>query len=156
MDESGGRSLYFEDFLVNKLFTSDFRTISAADVDRFAELTGDINPIHIDEDFARKSIYGQRIVHGLLTLSVVSGLAVEMGIAERTTIAFRSLEWRFKKSVAIGDSIQAEFKVIDRRKLPRREEGLVIFQVRVNNQHGGLVQTGRWSLVIKARGEGIS
>lgn len=152
MDESGGQSLYFEDFVVGRLFTSELREISAADIDQFAELTGDNNPIHVDEVFAQSSLYGRRIAHGLLTLSIVSGLAVEMGIAERTTIAFKSLDWRFKSAVAIGDSIQAQFKVIDRRNLPGNEGGLVIFRVRAINQNGNLVQMGKWSLVIKMKG----
>ena len=151
MTDSETKSLYFEDFSVGRLFTSDIRVITAADVDQFAELSGDTNPIHVDSEFARDSIYGERIVHGLLTLSVVSGLAVELGIAERTTIAFKSLDWRFKKAVAVGDSIQAEFKVIDRRALPGQAGGLVVFRIRVVNQEGALVQTGRWSLVIKSR-----
>ncbi|GAA1123542.1 MaoC family dehydratase [Citricoccus alkalitolerans] len=50
---------------------SDWRTISQEDIDVFADLTGDHNPIHVDEAFAASSVYGTRIAHGLLSLSIV-------------------------------------------------------------------------------------
>lgn len=142
---------YFQDFKRGIIFESSTRMISENDIDRFADLSGDTNPIHIDQKFAEETVFGERIAHGLLTLSIVSGQAVELGIAERTTIAFKSIEWRFKKPVFIGDAIRSEFKVIDRRFLSSQQGGLVVFRIKVINQNEQTVQAGKWSVVIKSR-----
>jgi len=143
------RGLYFEEFNTGDKFFSGEREIKANDIKEFASLSGDFNSIHMDEGSAEKSIYGKRIAHGLLTLSVISGLAAALGFVEGTTIAFRSLEWKFKRPVYIGDKIKSSFKVIDKKKLPIDGAGLIIFRVLVTNQNGLKVQSGKWSLVIK-------
>jgi 3-hydroxybutyryl-CoA dehydratase len=145
------KSYYFEDFKKGEVFKSSTRRISEKDIDRFAELSGDTNPIHVDQNFASKTVFGERIAHGLLTLSLVSGQAVELGITERTTIAFKSIEWRFKKPVFIGDTIRTEFKVIDSRSLSNQQGGLVVFRIKVINQNKQTVQNGKWSVVIKSQ-----
>jgi len=142
---------YFQDFKKGAIFKSSARLISENDIDRFADLSGDTNPIHVNQKFAEGTVFGERIAHGLLTLSLVSGQAVELGIAERTTIAFKSMDWRFKKPVFIGDEIQSEFKVIDRRSLSNQQGGLVIFRIKVFNQYNQTVQAGKWSVVIRSQ-----
>jgi len=142
---------YFQDFKQGTVFKSSTRLISENDIDRFADLSGDTNPIHVDQKFAKATEFGERIAHGLLTLSLVSGQAVELGIAERTTIAFKSMDWRFKKPVFIGDTIRSEFKVIERRSLNDQQGGLVVFRIKVFNQNKQTVQTGKWSVVIRSR-----
>ncbi len=83
------------------------RTITEADIVMFASLSGDWNPIHTDAEFAKKTIFGQRIAHGLLTLSVVAGLLVRLGLTERTIVAFYGIDkLRFTKPVFIGDTIK--------------------------------------------------
>jgi 3-hydroxybutyryl-CoA dehydratase len=142
---------YFQDFEKGAVFKSSTRLIGENEIDRFADLSGDTNPIHVDQKFAEGTVYGERIAHGLLTLSIVSGQAVELGIAERTTIAFKSMDWRFKKPVFIGDAIRSEFEVIEKRALPNRQGGLIVFRIKVFNQKNQTVQTGRWSVVIRSR-----
>lgn len=145
------QSLYFEEFKIGDQFFSDLRTVTEGDIDDFARISGDNNPIHTDEVFAKRSYYGKRVSHGLLGLALVSGLAAQLGFAEKTTMAFRSLEWKFKKPIGIGDTIKATFKVIEKRRLPIEGGGLIIFQVTVSNQDGITVQIGKWSLIIKTR-----
>ena len=65
---------YFEDLNVGDRTTSAARTVTEADIVNFAGLSGDYNPIHIDETFAENSPFKQRIAHGLLVLSIASGL----------------------------------------------------------------------------------
>lgn len=144
-------SLYFEEFNIGDRFFSDARTVQASDIDEFARISGDKNPIHMDEEFAKAGLYGRRIGHGLLGLSLVSGQAAQLGFADKTTLAFRGLEWKFKKPVGIGDSIKAVFEVIEKRQLPVKSGGLVIYKVTVTNQDDQIVQIGRWSLIIKYR-----
>ena len=67
---------------VGEKFASPGRTITEADIIIFATLTGDWTELHTNSEYAKKTIFGQRIAHGLLTLSVASGLALR---ARRTT-----------------------------------------------------------------------
>ena len=150
--EPENKSLYFEDFKEGLVFKSGKLQITEKIIYKYAELSRDKNPIHVDPDFASDTIYRRRIAHGLLVLSLVSGLAVETGIAEKTTIAFRRLNWRFRKPVMIDDWIRAEFKVIERKSIPIDEAGLVVFRVEVLNQEDQIVQSGKWSLIIKIKG----
>lgn len=145
------KSLYFDEFHLGDKFFSENRKITEKDIDGFADLSGDHNPIHTNSEFAKSTIYGKRIGHGLLGLSVTSGLAAKLGFAEKTTIAFRGLDWKFKKPITIGDSIKAIYEVVDKRTLPIDEGGLVVFRVIVTNQEDQIVQTGKWSLVIKKK-----
>ena len=145
------KSLYFEEFKIGDKFYSASRTLTSDDVDEFARITGDRNPIHTDEEFARGSIHGKRIAHGLLGLSLVSGLAAQLGFAEETTMAFRGLSWKFKKPAGIGDSIKAVFEVIDKRQIPVEKGGLIVFRVVVTNQEDQKIQIGKWSLIIKMK-----
>lgn len=144
-------SLFYEDIKVGDKYRSQSRTIDEDLVNDFAQISGDFNPIHTDPEFAKNTIYGERIAHGLLGLSVVSGLADSLGFAEETTIAFRSLEWKFKEPMFIGDSILTEIEVIKKRDLKGEIGGLVIFRVRVMNQKNHNIQSGKWSLLIKKR-----
>lgn len=145
------RSLFYDEFLVGDKFFSEQRKILDKDILSFAELSGDRNPIHIDNDFANNSMYGERIAHGLLVLSLTSGLAFELGFAERTTAAFRALEWKFKGPIKIGDTIRVVFEVIEKREISLEGVGLVIFQVLVLNQDDKKVQLGKWSLIIRKK-----
>ncbi|MDK2943787.1 MAG: 3-hydroxybutyryl-CoA dehydratase [Mesotoga sp.] len=63
----------FEDFFVGQSFSTR-RRITAEMVDSFANLTGDRNPVHTDEEFARKSRFGRRIAHGMLSVGIISAI----------------------------------------------------------------------------------
>ena len=145
------RGRFYEEFKIGDKFFSEQQIIADLDIAKFAELSGDYNPIHVDEEFARTTLYGERIAHGLLGLSVVSGLAAKLGFAEKTTVAFRGLEWKFRKPILIGDNVSAVFEVIEKRSVPIEGAGLIIFQVLVSNQEKSIVQKGKWSLIIKKR-----
>src|SRR5690606_28818837 len=87
--------LYFEEFQVGDEVTSTGRTITETDIVNFAALSGDWNLIHTDAEYSRDHPFGQRVAHGLLILSIASGLAVRMNFLEGTTLAFRSIsEWK--------------------------------------------------------------
>lgn len=86
------------------------KTISESDVYLFAELTGDNNPAHLNEVYAKKSIFKERIVHGMLTASLIS--AVLGTVLPGSGTIYLSQEVKFLKPVKIGDTIKAEVKVI--------------------------------------------
>lgn len=105
------RGKYFEEFVVGDTLTSPGRTITETDVMLFAGLSGDYNELHTNTEFSAGTPFGQRIAHGLLGLSIASGLVGRLGLIEGTAIAFTGLEWRFKAPVFIGDTIHVRAQV---------------------------------------------
>jgi 3-hydroxybutyryl-CoA dehydratase len=87
-------SLYFEDFVVGVEHVTRGRTITESDVMNFAGLSGDFVELHTNEEFARQSSYGRRIAHGLLTLSISSGLMTRMNLVTDTIVAFYGIDKR--------------------------------------------------------------
>ena len=142
---------YFEDFSVGESFTTRARTITETDIVTFAGLSGDYNPLHTDEVFARETPFGRRIAHGLLGLSVQSGLSQGLGITEGTTLAFLGLTWNFKAPIFIGDTIHVVQSVDEKRKTSKPERGIIVFGCKVVNQHGETVQDGTKTLMIRRK-----
>ena len=83
--------LYYEEFQIGQQITTVGRTIAESDIMTFAGLSGDYNQLHTDAEYSRQSNFGQRVAHGLLGLSITSGLAMRTGILEGTVIAFREI-----------------------------------------------------------------
>jgi len=89
------------------------KTITESDVYLFAGITGDFNPIHVDEEYAKTTQFGQRIAHGFLTASLVQHCTSEL-----TTPGGVSLNYNFdmKAPVFFGDTITASAEVIHKRE----------------------------------------
>jgi 3-hydroxybutyryl-CoA dehydratase len=139
---------YFEEFELEDSFVSAGRTITETDIVNFAGTTGDYTQIHTNVEVARQGVFGRRIAHGLLGLSVASGLLVQLGFIEGTVLAFRELTWKFSQPVFIGDTIHTEATVAKAKAMPRLGGGAVTFDVRVVNQESEVVQRGKWVLLI--------
>ncbi len=143
------RGKYFEEFNVGDKHTSQGRTITESDIVTFAGLSGDYNPIHIDAEFAKVGMFGERIAHGLLILSMASGLAWQLGFMAGTADAFLSLDWKFAGPTKIGDTIKVSAEVTQKREMPGSGGGMVIFAVEVTNQRGEVIQRGKWSVLVR-------
>lgn len=85
--------LYFDEFEIGDQVESVGRTITETDIVNFAGISGDWNLIHTDAEYSKTQMFGQRVAHGLLILSIASGQAVRLGFMEDTIMAFRGLEW---------------------------------------------------------------
>ncbi len=146
------RGMYFEDFQVGMRLVTGGRTVTEADVVRFAALSGDYNPLHTDAEYAKSTPFGARIAHGLLVTSIVTGLVDRMGILEGTTLAFRAInEWKFIRPVFIGDTVHAVLEVEQTRPLRRLGGGAVTIIVDVRNQKDETVMKGRWTVLMLSR-----
>ena len=143
--------LYFEEFEVGQRLVTRGRTITDSDLVQFAGLTGDFNPMHTDAEYMKGSMFGQRIAHGLLSLSYAMGQAYQLGVLERTVLAFREIDMKFSATVFIGDTIRAELTVLEKTEARRLGGGLVKFEMRILNQEGKVVQKGNISLLMAAR-----
>ena len=152
MAEYRPRGMYFEEFTEATEVVSMGRTITEADIVNFAGVSGDFTTIHTDAEFAKTTPFGERISHGLLVLSVATGLAAQLGFIEGTVIAFIGLEWKFKGVVKIGDTVHMVAKVKQTKAMRAMGGGFVIFDVRVLNQRNEVVQQGEWTVLMKNKG----
>jgi acyl dehydratase len=147
------RGLYFEEFQVGQRIVTAARTVTESDVVTFAGLSGDYNQIHTDAAFSQSTPFGQRVAHGLLCLSIVSGLAMRTGVLEGTVLAFREInEWKFIKPVFLGDTIHAELDVTENKALPRLNAGAVTIAIQVKNQREEVVMKGVWIALVVSKG----
>jgi 3-hydroxybutyryl-CoA dehydratase len=105
---SQGRARSIEEFRVGERATAR-RAFAEEDVGRFAELSGDFNELHVDEVAAGRSRFGGRIVHGMLTASLISRL-LGMELPGRGTIYLQQ-SLRFSAPVRIGDELEAAVEV---------------------------------------------
>ena len=145
------RGRYFEDFEVGDEVISPGRTVTEADIVAFAALTGDYNPLHCDAEYAKGTIFGERIAHGLLGLSIASGQVERLGFIAGTVEAFLGLEWKFRGPIKIGDTIHTEAKVARKKEMRRLGGGIVVLDVAIVNQKGEAVQKGQWTVLIKSK-----
>lgn len=112
------------------------KTFSEADVLGFAQVSGDVNPVHLDETYAAGTVFGRRIVHGMLTASVISAALANDLPGEGTIYLNQTLT--FKKPVFIGDSITAQLEVTDFNERRR----IATIRTTCINQNGDVVLVG--------------
>jgi acyl dehydratase len=147
----GPNALFYEDFEVGQSWVSPGRTVTETDIVMFAALTGDYNPVHTDEEYARNSPFGSRILHGPAGFAIATGLEFRLGLKEGTAVAFLGMTWDFKGPVKIGDTIRVIQKVRSKRPTKNPELGIVFFDVALVNQRGEVVQEGEWKVMFKCR-----
>ena len=134
---------YFEEFAVGDVFVTPGRQITAEDISRFADLTGDHNPIHVDPDFAARSIFGTCISHGPMMVGITFGLLSRLDLLDGTIIALKAIEWSFNAPIKAGDDVHVRAKVADAQASRRAvDRGAVTFAIDVINQDGLVVQVG--------------
>jgi acyl dehydratase len=127
------------------------RTITETDVVTFAGLSGDYTRLHTDEEYSKGTLFGKRVAHGVLVLSIATGLAVRLGFIEGTALAFRELSMKFSQPVYFGDTIHVKARCKELKPMPRLGGGAVIFDVWVINQDGKTVQKGEWNMLIASK-----
>lgn len=142
-------AVFFEDFQVGQSFTTPGRTITETDVVQFAGISGDFNPLHTDSEFAKEGKFGQRIAHGLLGLSVATGLMARLGHLGGAALAFLEVKWKFSAPVYLGDTIHVDFTIAELRETKNPDRGVVIYDVHIVNQRKEMVQVGSMAIMIK-------
>ena len=126
---------FWEDFSVGEVLVTGRRTIDGGDVSRYAGLSGDFNPLHIDAEFAKTTPFGERVAHGILTLAVSHGQQNLGGWFAGTTLALLGLDrLKFTAPVRFGDTVWSEMTVTEARPSSKPDRGVVVFDVAVKNQ----------------------
>jgi acyl dehydratase len=111
-------------------------TVTADHVRKFAEISGDYNPLHFDEAFAARTKFGRLVVQGGLTTGLLHAL-VAMDMPGPGTV-FLSQNWKFTAPVSIGDTITAEAEIVS----IHGTKPVTNLQVRITNQQGDTVLEG--------------
>ncbi len=110
------------------------KTITEEDVRKFAEVSGDFNPLHLDAEYAKKTVFGDRIAHGILTLGLVSTSLTRLP----GTVVYVSQNARFLKPVRLGDTIEAIAEIMSKTI----EKNEVSLHTSCRNQRGEQVLDG--------------
>jgi acyl dehydratase len=134
VNQATSQFLTFDDVPIGRQHVIE-RTMSAADVDAFAHLSGDLNPLHMSDDFAARTRFGKRVVHGLFTGALVSTAHTQL---TGPGFAYIGQELRFLGPVFIGDTVNVSVSVVEKKPAKR----VLILDTIVRNQRGDKVLTG--------------
>ncbi len=143
--------LLLRDIEAGRRFVSARRTVTEGEMMGFAGLTGDFNPVHVDELFAREeSLFGRRIVHGPMVLAMCFGMRSERD--DWKILALLETRRRFLAPVFPGDTVHARYEVTEVRASESRPgTGIVTVAVSVLNDRDEAVQEGVDVLVVADR-----
>lgn len=112
-------------------------TVTEAHLMMAAGMFGDFNPLHVDEEFARKTRFGGRILHGPFSAALVTA-PVGMYFSG-TAIAYLEHHCRFKAPVRPGDTLASDWKVVEKLDKPKHDGGICVLSGTCTNQRGEVV-----------------
>ncbi len=138
---------FFEDYRLGEREPERRRTIDQSDINLFAGLTLDFHPAHIDRTYA-DTRYGGRLVHGMLTFSVVTGLCVEYNLR---AISYGYEKVRFPNAMRAGDTLLAVAEVVDLKPHRNPSIGLVTKHYTGTNQDGAVIFSCEHILAVDRR-----
>ena len=151
---SQNHRLYFEDLPLAETFVTSGRTITEADVVAFAGLSGDFNSLHVDETFAATTGFGGRIAHGLLVLSMASGLTTRLPVLhalQPSLLGMTEVTCHWLAPTRIGDTIRVELTFIGAQLTKSGTRGRVTERRVVLNQDDVTVIDSQWTLLVATR-----
>ncbi len=119
------------------------KTVTQSDIEQFAKLVGDMNPVHVDPDFAKKTRFGRRIAHGMWGLSLISAV-LGTKLPGPGTI-YLSQTVKFRAPVFPGDTLTAKVKVLQ----VRQDKPIITLETNCENQKGELILTGESVVLVE-------
>ena len=147
-------SMYFEEFEVGRRYPTYGRTITEGDLSLFCALVGYHVPLFIDEEQARTTEYGGRIVPSAMIMAISTGQTE--GLFRNTVVGLLGVErGRFLGPVRPGDTVTTEVEVREKRTTSRAGQGIVVFRDHLMNQRGDTVFEIDKTTLIRTRGEDL-
>ena len=142
--------LYFEEFSVGQGFAHPIRrTVTEADNVFFTAMTHNPAQLHLDEEYAKGTEFGTRIVNSLFTLGLMIGISVGETTLGTTVANLGMDEVKFPKPVFHGDTLHVESEVLELRESKSRpENGIVLFAHRAINQRSEIVASCKRSALM--------
>ena len=144
MEESGR---YYDQTKLGDSF-SRTTTVTETHLVLGAGLIGDFNPLHVNEEFAKKTRYGSRILHGMMTSAIMGGNTGMYFFG--TAIAYLEHNVRFKAPVRVGDTLTCKWTITERVDKPQHGAGIVAMKGTCTNQLGVLVADADAKLLVAA------
>ena len=146
---------YYEEFEVGETIVHEKRrTVSEADNQTFCDMTMNQQPLHLDAEFAADTQFGERLVNGLLTMSLAVSLTIP-DTSDGTIVANLGYDdVEHPEPVTHGDTIRAETTVLDKRETSDGERGVVTMRVEAYNQDDDLVCSFERTALSLKRGDG--
>lgn len=142
----------YEDFEIGQTFESDGRTITDADIVNFAGVSGDFNPIHLDRVQSGSGPFERPVAHGLLGISIATGLLDSMGLFRGSMIAMLGIDdWRFRRPMFVGDTVHLHLTIADRRCTSDGRRGILRRELRLLNQDDEVLQEGAITVMVRCR-----
>ena len=144
--------MFWEEWDIGTEFQTASRTITEADIVNFAGISGDYNPLHIDEEFCKQTQFGTRIAHGPLVYSIAAGLLFQLHLYDDTLIAFLGFDsLKFTLPVKIGDTVRVRVEVLEKRETSKPDRGVMKRLLQVLNQRDEVVQEGVQAFLLKKK-----
>lgn len=128
--------LYFEDYTPQFHLRTARRTLTEFDLMQFVTLGGFSEALFLDEEYIRRSGFGERIAPGALVFSYAEGLVIQTGHLHTAAIAFLGAELKMQGPVYLGDTLQVEVTLDSKRATSKPDRGLVTTRNTVRNQSG--------------------
>lgn len=149
-------TMYYEDFEVGQVFETAGRTVTETDIMMYAYLSADYTAIHTDAEYAKTTVFGERVAHGPIGAVISGGLLVRLGIFEGSALAALEHHWVFKGPIRINDTITARVTIADLRETSDGRRAVLERKVEIVNQRGEVVQIGHAKMLIAKRPEQVS
>ncbi len=147
-------SLFYEDFEAGQVFDSPGRTVTDTDLSMFCMLSGDWHPLHSDEEYAKTTQFGRRVVGGVFGVALVTGAMSRWGIFEESVIAMLSIDgWRFAGPIYVGDTLRVRMTITGKRLTKSGSTGIIDREFEIRNQRNELIQSGRSDALIRLRSD---
>src|SRR6266487_3060374 len=130
---------YFDELEIGQEFPTRGRTVTETDIVLYAGLSWDHNPEHTDIEFAKRTVFKERVAHMLLSLVFANGLSASTGFLRGTARGFLGLSWRTLAVCRIGDTLHVIERISEKEDSPRSDVGVVKIGIEVINQRSEVV-----------------
>lgn len=144
---------YGDDFRVGDVYVTAGITVTETHVVNWAGLTGDFYPIHMDREFAAKTQFGERLVHGPLIFGLAVGLVSLSGFGGDAAIAWLGVDnMRMLRPVKIGDTVRVHVEVREHQPTSNPKKGIQVWRYTVRNQRDEDVMALDYKMMFHMRG----
>lgn len=145
------KGYYLEEFEIGKCYESVGRTITEADVVNFAGISGDFNPLHMDDEFAKNKYVRQTCCSRRTGADRIYRSVQPDGYFEGTTIAFLELTAKYTAPLCIGDTVHLEMTPTEARHSKKLGRGILKTTAKLVNQEGTVIMDAEWTFMMKAK-----
>jgi itaconyl-CoA hydratase len=147
-------SKYGDDFEIGDVYTTACITVTETHVVNWAGLTMDFYPLHMDKEYAAKTEFGERLVHGPLIFALAVGLVGSAGFAGDAAVAWLGADkMRMLAPVKFGDTITVVVEVIDKKPTSKPSKGVQVWRYTVKNQRQESVMVFDYTMMFHMRTE---